>query len=80
MKHRIGLIDRILTYFVERRLARFATPGDSADRFADGVVVILQAEIARRNAVYEGWDAEARRLRDQEAQQAPIPVLVRKTL
>lgn len=56
------VIDRILLWLVARRLARFRPGG--ADAFADGLLGALSAEMARRNRLYVGWDAQ---LCDREA-------------
>ena len=55
------VIDAILLA-VRWRLARFRPGG--ADAFADGLLGALSAEMARRNRLYVGWDAQ---LRDREA-------------
>jgi len=65
---RLSLSDRALLAVVRRRLARFRKPGDGGDRLADALVQLISGEVERRNRLYEGWDAEARKKRAREAE------------
>lgn len=53
--------DWIAVFYIRRRLARFRKRGDIADKLGDRLVALLSAEIDRRNALMDGWNAEARR-------------------
>jgi hypothetical protein len=65
------VIDAILLA-VRWRLARFRPGG--ADAFADGLLGALSAEMARRNRLYVGWDAQLcdREARRQIAVRRPV--------
>jgi hypothetical protein len=52
------MLDSVLLALVSRRLARFTRRSDFADRFADGLMAALSAEMERRNRLLAGWDAE----------------------
>ncbi len=67
MKRTREILDSVLLALVSRRLAGFRKRGDSADRFSDGLVALLSAEIERRNKLFAGWDAE---LKAAEAERA----------
>jgi hypothetical protein len=61
MKRVNKIVDRIVFALVSRRLARFRRRGDPADTFADALIAALTGEMARRNRLIDGWEAERRR-------------------
>jgi hypothetical protein len=67
MNRRIALVDRCLLWLLQARLSLFRETGDGADRFADRLVEVIQAEVERRNAAYADWNERAIRLREREA-------------
>ena len=60
------IFDRIALAYIRRRVARFRSRGDFADRFADCLTAALQAEIERRNRLLAGWAAELEAARATE--------------
>jgi hypothetical protein len=64
------LFDRALCWLIERRMARFTTADDSADRLADRVVALanlLRDELERRNRIHGDWARAARAVQARKA-------------
>lgn len=61
------ILDKVLLAAVQRRLQLFRSQADSADRFADKVMLLLKVEIARRNRLYDGWDKQRQKRVEQSA-------------